>query len=111
MKKLIIFLSLFGLLLSCIRYSPDYTYIYDIKVTYENGDADTIHYEKNSFKGNPVHIFIKTSDGGVLSSSGGSPCLASSCGLYTQVLVCGVRKFEIINESKKGPLPDKSWEK
>ena len=108
-KKLLILSVLFILLVSSCKYNPDYTYKWDIKVTYTNGDIDTLHHESNSFKGNPVVLYLKTSESGVLVSGGTTPCLVSSCGFYYETIVCGVRKYDVIKEEKSGPLPKKSW--
>ena len=109
MKVFLIALSVF-LIIGCAHgYDDDYTYIWDIEVTYLNGDLDTLHFERNSFKGNPVSMYLKIEEPGILADAGTSPTLVSSCGFYDWPLVSGIRKFKILNHEKEGPLPFKSY--
>ena len=85
------------LVVSC-GYDPDYTYSWDIEVTYQNGDIDTIHHERASFNGNPVHLYIYTS--GTLLNNVASPTLVTHCGIYKETITTGVRKFKILDETK-----------
>jgi len=86
---------------SCIEYEPDYNYKYTAKITYQNGDIDTLSFNRESFKGNKVYVYIKTTESGIISSSSISPCLVIACGFYKKTIACGVRKYEIISESKE----------
>ena len=89
------------LFIGCKRkYPPDYNYQWTIKVTYTNGDIDTVECGRDSFKGNPVFLWLKTSSNGALVSGGTTPCLFVSCGLYKSPIVCGVRKYEILSKTK-----------
>ena len=100
MKKLnyIIYPILITILFcSCTEYGQDYNYKYKVKVTYTNSAIDTLEFNRNSFKGNKVYLYLKISESGLLSSGGTSTCLVIGCGFYKRTIVCGVRKFEILS--------------
>jgi hypothetical protein len=99
MKNIFILLILILSLTGCKpKYPPDYTYKWDVDVTYTNGDMETIHHEQNSSKGIPLYLYLRISETG-------SPCLCASNGYYTRyVIACGVRKYQILKEEKVGPL-------
>lgn len=86
--------------LSCSNYGPDYTYKWKLAVVYTNGDKDTVNCQYDSFKGNECYLYLKISENGLLSNSGTEPCLTMSCGLYSDPVVCGVRKYEILTFDK-----------
>lgn len=96
-----LFILLFVILLDGCKYGQDYKYTYTAKVTYTDSSVDTVVFGRESFKGNPVVVYLKVSESGVLSSGGTSPCLMIGCGFYSTPVVCGVRKYEIISESKE----------
>ena len=103
MIKIILFSFMIVVFMISCKYN-DYTYVYDVKVTYTNGDVDTVQCSMDSFKGNVVYLKLKISDSGVFSNSSTSPCLVIICGFYTDVKACGVRKYIILNEEKIGPI-------
>lgn len=84
----------------CTEYGQDYKYTYTAKVTYTDSTVDTLVFGRESFKGNPVFVYLKVSESGVLSSGGTSPCLMIGCGFYQKAVACGVRKYEIIHTVK-----------
>lgn len=79
---------------------PDYDYQWKLKVTYTNGDIDTVQCGRNSFNGNPVDVYIMTTEPLSITSGGVNSCLTMKCGLYYTRLSCGVRKFEILSFDK-----------
>lgn len=85
------------LLCSCIEYGQNYNYKYKVRVTYTDSAVDTLEFNRDSFKGNKVYLYLKISESGLLSSGGTSPCLVIGCGFYKRTIVCGVRKFEILS--------------
>tara|TARA_R110000782_G_C14658899_1_gene397638 strand:+ start:424 stop:765 length:342 start_codon:yes stop_codon:yes gene_type:complete len=87
-------------LAGCSEYGQDYKYTYTAKITYTDSAVDTVKFDYDSFKGNPVNVYLKISDSGLLASGGTSPCLMVGCGFYNTAIACGVRKYEIINEVK-----------
>ena len=100
MKKILLILSLLTLMACSINYPPDFKYSWTVKVTYTDSSVDTIYVERESFKGNPVDLYLKTSTPNLIGSSGITPCLVSQCGFYVETLVCGVRKYQILTEEK-----------
>lgn len=99
--KNIILLVLIFISVSCHRgFEPDYIYTWKLKVTYTNGEIDTVNCNRESFKGNKVSLYLKTSDPGVLVNASMVPCIVTHCGFYTEIIVCGIRKYEVL-ESKK----------
>jgi len=103
MKKFTLFLQITFLcfiLNSCIKYSQDYDYKWKVKVTYTNSDIDTLECGRKSFKGNEVILYLKTNTPGLLSDASVPVCLTVSCGFYDTIIVCGVRKFEILSFKK-----------
>lgn len=84
----------------CSNYGQDYKYTYTAKVTYTDSAVDTLIFDYDSFKGNPVYVTLKITDSGLLASGGTSPCLIVGCGFYSTPIACGVRKYEILNEAK-----------
>lgn len=98
----VLLLSLFMLLLSaCQKYEPDYTYTWVVAVVYTNGDNDTITCSRDSFKGNPCIIYLKTQSNGFITSGMPEPCLVTGCGFYSTAITCGVRKYEVLSELRE----------
>lgn len=85
---------------SCDNWGTNYVYKWKAKVTYTNGQIDTVSYEYKSFKGNEAHTYLKVSENGLLSSAGTTPCLIVGCGFRQDVVVCDVRKYEILQHSR-----------
>ncbi len=100
MKKLIIIIgiSITIMLFNGCYNDPNYNYQWDIKVTYNNGDIDTISCDRDSFNGNKVILFLSAETGAF--SGSGSSCIYMQCGLSKKTITCGVRKYNIIHESK-----------
>jgi hypothetical protein len=82
------------------KHAQNYNYKWKVKVIYTNGDIDTIQCERNSFNGNEAYLWLKISEPGILISGGTSPCLITQCGFYEDVIVCGVRKYEVLLSEK-----------
>jgi len=102
MKRLISLVSIIIIIFffsGCYNFDPDYTYKWDIEVTYTNGDIDTISCGRDSFKGNEVSLYLSARSSGF--SGSGSACVYMSCGMEKEAIVCGVRKFDIICEQKE----------
>lgn len=73
--------------LSCkTKQVRDYTYKWKIEIVYTNGDMDTINCQLNTHKG--IQGFLTISRSGA--------CLLKGCGGYSEPVVCGVRKFEVL---------------
>ena len=85
---------------SCSYNGPNYTYKWKLAVVYTNGEKDTVKCQYNSFKGNDCFLILQISEDGVLSSGGTAPCIVIGCGFYSKVVVCGVRKYEILSLDK-----------
>jgi hypothetical protein len=98
--KTFLFLILICLSSCAYKHAPNYHYDWTVKVTYTNSDIDTIKCGRNSFNGNEAYIFLKISEPGILVTSSTAPCLVTSCGFYQDIIVCGVRKFEILSIEK-----------
>ena len=87
--------------LSCSsNFGTNYTYKWKLAVIYTNGEKDTVDCQYNSFKGNECYLTLKISESGLLSSGGTEPCIIMGCGFYSKPVVCGVRKYEILNLNK-----------
>lgn len=98
--KTLLLLSFF-IIYSCgYKNAQNYKYTWTVDVTYANGDKDTIHCSYDSFNGNPVSIYLKIHENGLLSDSGTEPCLVMGCGFYTEVVCCGVRSYSILSLNK-----------
>lgn len=98
MKKLLSILLIVSsiAICGCKEFGPDYHYTYKVKVTYQNGDIDTVKCGLDSFNGNSVGLYVKTSDNGVLVNAGTPACLTLGCGFYQYTVVCGVRKYILL---------------
>jgi hypothetical protein len=98
--------AFFILLVMCCFFScssnfgHNYTYKWKLAVIYTNGEKDTVNCQYNSFKGNECYLTLKISESGLLSSGGTEPCIIMGCGFYSEPVVCGVRKYEILNLDK-----------
>ncbi len=99
---IMLFVILSIVIFSCPNkeYKPDYTYKWKFAVTYTNGDQDTINCQYNSFNGNECYLYLKIENGGIVSS-GVEPCIIMGCGFYSEPVVCGVRKYEILSLDKE----------
>ena len=75
-----------------------YTHKWDLVVFYTDGTKDTLSCEYNSVhtKG---YLRLDTSTGGLISSSGTSPCVVMSHGRFTTPVACDVRRFEILSHN------------
>ena len=110
MKKIayIIIVLLICIFFGCIsrddycsnEHRQNYTYTYTANITYTDGSIDTLVFSRDSFNGNDVHVYLKISENGLLTSAGISPCLVIGCGFYERAVACGVRKYEILNKLK-----------
>ena len=98
--------AFFILLVMCCFFScssnfgTNYIYKWKLAVVYTNGEKDTVNCQYNSFKGNECYLTLKISESGLLSSGGTEPCIIMGCGFYSEPVVCGVRKYEILNLDK-----------
>jgi len=103
MKKLG-FLLLLAIMLSSCKQAPkqDYKYIWDIGVTYTNGDIDTLHHEMNSEGGHEVYLYIQTVKHvpGSIGNTTVPACLVSQCLYRTTTICCGVRKIDTLSFEK-----------
>lgn len=99
MRAILILITIISLS-SCTEYGPDYNYSYKVDVTYTDSSRDTIEFGRDSFKGNKVGVYMKISDNGLLTSSSVNSCIMIGCGFYQRPVVCGVRKYEILEEIK-----------
>ena len=100
-KTILLYLILVTIFIGgCFNYGQDYKYTYTAKVTYTDSAIDTMIFSYDSFKGNPVYVYISTSNDGFLTSGTITPSLIIGCGFRSKVIACGVRKYEILNESK-----------
>ena len=100
MKKLT-YILLIPLLVSCFyENEPDYNYIWNIKVVYTDSSIDTLDVSRKSFNGNTVALYLNIAEPGMLSDAGTVPCIVTHCGFYKNPVVCGVRRFEIIQFQK-----------
>jgi hypothetical protein len=87
--------------LSCSsNFGTNYTYKWKLAVVYTNGEKDTVNCQYDSFKGNECYLTLKISESGLLSSGGTEPCIIMGCGFYSEPVVCGVRKYEVLNLDK-----------
>lgn len=93
MKRVINILLVLGALqfASC---GKDYTYKWEVEVTYINGDSEILGCEYTSFNGNECGIYLST------SRYSPEPCLVIRCGGLGQNIACGVRKFRVISSDK-----------
>jgi len=80
----------------------DYKYAWDIKVTYTNGDIDTIHHEMASEDGYDVDLYIQTVKHvpGSIGNTTVPACLVSQCLYRTVTICCGVRKIDTLSFEK-----------
>jgi len=86
MKTIILFFALLGMIM--LNNCCDYEYShYEIKVTYLNGDIDTIIYE--GYRRETIRI-----DNNKIHE----PCLCAGYPPGGEIIVCGVRRYEIINQ-------------
>jgi hypothetical protein len=103
MKNIFLIISIisFTILYSCSNdIKPNYTYKWKIAIVYTNGDKDTINCKYDSFKGNECFLYLKISENGLLSSGGTASCIVTGCGFYSNVVACGVRKYEVLSLDK-----------
>lgn len=102
MKKILLSLLLISTILSvgCGNYGQNYHYTYKVKITYQNGDVDTVLCGMDGFKENEATLYLKTSESGVLVSGGTPSCLMVGCGFYGNTVACGVRKYVVLYTEK-----------
>lgn len=103
MKKIkyIIGLMLLPFLISCDSMGDNYTYTFETKVVYTDSSIDTLTFSKDSFKGNPVGIYLTSGSASSLLSNGNSAgCLKVVCGMRQTTIACGVRRYEILKTTK-----------
>lgn len=96
----IFYLLLCVILISCSNFETNYTYKWKLAVVYTNGEKDTIKCQYDSFKNNECYLYLKISETGLISGAGTAPCIIMGCGFYSDVVACGVRKFEILSLDK-----------
>jgi hypothetical protein len=90
-----LFFSIIALVLSLILSScnnndnsPVLLFTYEIEVVYQNSEVDTLFYKRTAIDKVSLH----------LSSTKGDACLKSYAGGYSMPnLVCGVRRYEVLN--------------
>ena len=100
-KLLVIFLVLACIIMTQSCDTNDYSNSFVIRVTYMNGDVDTIDYNRVSFGDEDMVIELNIATGGLLSGAGTTPCIVSYNNSYgSEVVCCGVRKFSIISHDK-----------
>lgn len=90
-KFLLILLT--TILFSCGEFKPEkyYNYNWVVNVTYTNGESEQLTIEqKNVVK--VWHLYLYSGEG--------ESCLYKGNGLYNDAIVCGVRKFTIISETR-----------
>ena len=101
----ILFLFVLGTCSSCVTVKEDkqdYKYIWDVVVTYQNGDIDTVHHEMNSHGGYDVDLYIQTTKHvpGSIGNTQVPACLVSQCMYKTITICCGVRKIDTLDFQK-----------
>ena len=88
------------LITHCTNLNNNYTYKWKVAVVYSNGDKDTLNCQYDSFNGNTCYVSLKISDRGLLSGGGTDPCIVIGCGFYTEIVACGVRRYEVVSLDK-----------
>jgi len=91
--RLIITVVFMTVLLSC---APYVTHKWVVKVTYTNGDVDTLNIQCESR--NKTHLYIQTSEQRGFGAAEVPACLIAYDREWGKVktFCCGVRKFEIL---------------
>lgn len=69
-------------------------YEWNVEVTYQNGDRDTLHCEADGYC---CVLQIETSEPGFISPIATSPCLVIRDRAYKYIQASGVRKFYILS--------------
>jgi hypothetical protein len=95
MKKIIYLITILIILLSCSTKKQKHLYHYTLNVTYTNGDVETIT-DTYQYTGSSMNIY--------LIGHNSNSCINISTDFNCDVIVCGVRKFKLI-ESRIEDLP------
>lgn len=96
MNKILFALICIGSLIGCSENQnegPNYTYNWKTKITYLNGDIDTLVINRSSHDGRFINLYLNTND---------VPCLQTLRNGYwfDSLIVCGVRRYEILSLEK-----------